>query len=135
MTATTESPAKTAGATERGPVGAPLIKRFDEIGIDDIPLVGGKNASLGEMRRELTAKGVPVPDGFATTAAAYWHFLEKTKLRALIDDTLADLDVADIHELQKRSAKIRNAIISAKLPQDLELEIRSAYEQLSAASG
>jgi hypothetical protein len=52
MTATTESPAKTADANERGPVGAPLIKRFDEIGIDDIPLVGGKNASLGEMRRE-----------------------------------------------------------------------------------
>ncbi len=135
MTATTESLAKTAGATERGPVGAPLIKRFDEIGIDDIPLVGGKNASLGEMRRELTAKGVPVPEGFATTAAAYWHFLEKTKLKALIDDTLADLDVADIPELQKRSAKIRDAIISAKLPQDLELEIRKAYKQLSAAAG
>ena len=86
MTATTELPAKTAGATGRGLVGAPLIKRFDEIGIDDIPLVGGKNASLGEMRRELTAKGVPVPDGFATTAAAYWHFLEKTELKALIDE-------------------------------------------------
>ena len=76
-----------------------------------------------------------MPDGFATTAAAYWHFLEKTKLKALIDDMLAGLDVADIHELQKRSAKIRDAIISAKLPQDLELEIRErAYRQLSAAT-
>ena len=91
MIAITELPTKTAGATAC--IAAPLIKRFDEIGIDDIPLVGGKNASLGEMRRELTAKGVPVPDGFATTAAAYWHFLEKTKLKALIDDSLAGLDV------------------------------------------
>ena len=134
MTATTTSPTKTAGATERETHGAPLIKRFDEIGIEDIPLVGGKNASLGEMRRELTAKGVPVPDGFATTAAAYWHFLEKTKLKALIDDMLADLDVADIHELQKRSAKIRNAIMSAKLPQDLELGSGMRTRQLSAAA-
>ena len=109
-----------------------LIKRFDEIGIEDIPLVGGKNASLGEMRRELTGKGVPVPDGFATTAAAYWHFLENTNLGALIDKSLGDLDVNDIHELQKRSAKIREAIVSAKLPQDLEQEIRAAYEELCA---
>src|SRR5664279_4301628 len=69
----------------------PLIKRFDEIGIEDIPLVGGKNASLGEMRRALTSKGVPVPDGFATTASAYWHFLETSGLASLIDETLSGL--------------------------------------------
>ena len=78
------------------PTSRPLIKRFDELGIEDIPLVGGKNASLGEMRRALSAKGVPVPDGFATTATAYWHFLDTTGLRTLIENSLGDLDVADI---------------------------------------
>ena len=78
MSATT-LPTKTAGATPG--IAAPLIKRFDEIGIDDIPLVGGKNASLGEMRRELTAKGVPVPDGFAITAAASTHFVRSARRR------------------------------------------------------
>jgi pyruvate,water dikinase len=112
----------------------PLIKRFDEIGIEDIPLVGGKNASLGEMRRELTSKGVPVPDGFATTVAAYWHFLDETDLRDLIDSALADLDVTDIRALQLRSTIIRQAILSALLPEDLESEIRSAYRALCADS-
>ena len=56
------------------------IRRFGEIGLDDLPLVGGKNASLGEMYRELTPKGVRVPDGFAVTAEAYWHFLRSAGL-------------------------------------------------------
>ena len=102
----------------------PLIKRFDEIGIEDIPLVGGKNASLGEMRRTLTSKGVPVPDGFATTAAAYWHFLDETDLRDLIEKTLADLDVRDIRSLQSASRIIRDAVTCAILPSNLETEIR-----------
>ena len=76
------------------------------------------------MRRELTPKGVPVPDGFAITAAGYWHFLEKTKLDQFNRYAFADLDVADIHELQKRGAKIRDAISSAKLPHRPALEIR-----------
>ena len=112
-----------------------MIKRFDDIGIEDIPLVGGKNASLGEMRRALTSKGVPVPDGFATTATAYGHFLETSGLASLIDDALSGLDITDIHELQARSAKIRGAIVSAKLPEDLKLEIHAAYEQLCARAG
>jgi len=117
------------------PTSSPLIKRFDELGIEDIPLVGGKNASLGEMRRALSSKGVPVPDGFATTAAAYWHFLDTTGLRTLIGNSLGDLDVTDIRELQRRSEKIRNAIVTATLPLDLELEIHAAYEQLCARAG
>src|SRR5688572_17660976 len=104
----------------------PLIKRFDEIGIEDIPLVGGKNASLGEMRRALTSKGVPVPDGFATTAAAYWHFLDETGLRSLIENALAGLDVRDIRALQSASGIIRDAVTCALLPSDLEAEIRDA---------
>lgn len=112
----------------------PFIKRFDAIGIEDIPLVGGKNASLGEMRRALTSKGVPVPDGFATTAAAYWHFLDETDLKSLIEKTLADLDVRDIRSLQSASRIIRDAVTCALLPSDLETEIRSAYRDLCRRS-
>ena len=113
----------------------PFIKHFDDIGIADIPLVGGKNASLGEMRRALTEKGVPVPDGFATTAAAYWHFLDETELRSLIEKTLADLDVRDIRALQSASGIIRDAVTCALLPSDLETEIRDAYRDLCRRSG
>jgi pyruvate,water dikinase len=131
MSTTAEFPGKVATRGAR----STLIKRFDQIGIEDIPLVGGKNASLGEMRRALTSKGVPVPDGFATTAAAYWHFLETTGLRTEIEDSLGALDITDIHELQKRSAKIRATIVSAKLPEDFEIEIRGAYQQLCGPAG
>ena len=131
MSPTAELPHKTA--LQR--VGPALIKRFDEIGIENIPTVGGKNASLGEMRRALTSKGVPVPDGFATTAAAYWFFLEETGLQTLIEDSLGNLDVNDIHQLQKRSAIIRNAIVSARMPENLEMEIHAAYEQLCGRAG
>src|SRR5687767_188362 len=113
----------------------PLIKRFDDIGIEDIPLVGGKNASLGEMRRALTSKGMPVPDGFATTAAAYWHFLDETGLKSLIENALADLDVRDIRALQSASMIIRDAVYCALLPSDLEAEIRGAYRDLCRRTG
>ena len=134
MTTTTELPAKGIASKSVGSA-ASMIKRFDDIGIENIPLVGGKNASLGEMRRALTSKGVPVPDGFATTATAYWHFLETSGLASLIDDALSGLDITDIRELQARSARIRGAIVSAKLPEDLKLEIHAAYEQLCASAG
>jgi pyruvate,water dikinase len=111
----------------------PFIKRFDEIDIEDIPRVGGKNASLGEMRRALTAKGVSVPDGFATTATAYWHFIAESNLESLISKALLDLDVSDIHLLQTRSALIRDAITSTYLPEDLETEIRAAYRGLCSS--
>jgi pyruvate, water dikinase len=127
----TTSPASPANRAGR----PPLIKRFDEIGIEDIPLVGGKNASLGEMRRALTSKGVPVPDGFATTAGAYWHFLDETDLRELIEETLADLDVRDIRSLQSASRIIRDAVTCALVPSDLETEIRDAYRDLCRRSG
>ena len=71
------------------------IKRFREIGIEDIPQVGGKNASLGEMFRELSSKGVKVPDGFAITAAGYWHFLRDTGLDAQSSKQLVDLDASE----------------------------------------
>ena len=64
------------------------IRHFNEIDINDVPIVGGKNASLGEMFQKLTSKGVNVPDGFATTAEAYWHFLQKVHIQDEIFDYL-----------------------------------------------
>ena len=79
------------------------IKWFHEIGIEDVPIVGGKTASLGEMFRELKPKGVEVPDGFAITAAGYWHVLRETRLDQFIGAQLLDLDA----ERRKGAAKTR----------------------------
>ncbi len=78
---------------------------FDEIGIEDIPLVGGKNASLGEMCRELSAKGIKVPDGFAITAEAYRHFLREAGLDQSINEILSDLDTHDLENLRQRASQ------------------------------
>jgi pyruvate,water dikinase len=107
------------------------IRWFDTIGITDVPLVGGKNASLGEMVRELTSKGVRVPGGFAVTADAYRHFLREARLDAVIKETLTGLDTRDMDNLRQRGASIRQAIVSAVLPADLERAIGDAYEQLN----
>jgi pyruvate,water dikinase len=112
----------------------PSIKWFSEIGIDDLPLVGGKNASLGEMYRELTAKGVRVPDGFATTADAYRLFLSSTGLDEKIRGLLRDLDTRDIENLRWRGSQIRQAILATELPPELAAEIVAAYDVLSAGN-
>ena len=104
---------------------------FQELGIKDVPLVGGKNASLGEMYNNLTSKGVNLANGFAITAAAYFYFLKSNNLTEKISDTLKDLDVHDIKNLQKRGKIIRELIKSAKFPEDLADEIVSSYKKLS----
>ncbi len=103
---------------------------FDELGMDDVPLVGGKNASLGEMVGGLKSKGVRVPFGFATTADAYRQFIAHNDLAAKIDSELAELDVDDIKALQKAGAAIRAMILEARFPQDFEDELASAYSRL-----
>ncbi len=103
------------------------IRWFAEIGIEDVPLVGGKNASLGEMFRELTPRGIAVPDGFAVTAEGYWHFLKSTGLEPRIRALLGGLDTRDIANLQTRGREIRGAILATPLPADLEAELASAY--------
>ncbi|HEY0946640.1 MAG TPA: phosphoenolpyruvate synthase [Opitutaceae bacterium] len=108
-----------------------FIKWFEEIGLEDIPVVGGKNASLGEMYRSLTAKGVKVPNGFATTAAAYTRFLRCTGLDQSIRALLSDLDPHNIEQLRLRGSEIRQAILAAELPSDLALDIAEAYDVLS----
>ena len=112
----------------------PSIQWFSEIGIDDLPRVGGKNASLGEMYRELTAKGVRVPDGFATTADAYRLFLSSTGLDEKIRGFLRDLDTRDIANLRLRGSQIRQAILATELPAELAAEIVAAYDALGAGN-
>lgn len=108
----------------------PFIKWFSDIRIEDVPLVGGKNASLGEMVRELAGKGVKVPDGFAITAEAFRHFIREAGLDERIRATLADLDTHDMANLSQRGHEVRQAILGASLPMDLQELIRTAYLQL-----
>ncbi len=107
------------------------IRWFSEIGIDDVPTVGGKNASLGEMYRELSTQGVKVPNGFVLTADAYRYFLSEAELDTWIIKELSDLDPRDLPELRECSARIRHAIVEASLPRDLEEQIVAAYQKLS----
>jgi len=103
---------------------------FDEIELDDIPEVGGKNASLGEMKRELTAKGVTIPDGFAVTAHAYRYLLKSSGIEKEIEKTLSGLDTHDMQNLSERGAKIRSLIYNAAIPDDLRDAISKAYKKL-----
>ena len=108
----------------------PHIKWFEDITIDDVPLVGGKNASLGEMFRELARKGVKVPNGFAVTAVGYRHFIREAGLEELIRETLSDLDTRSLTNLSDRGRSVRDAILNATLPADLQKEIITAYQKL-----
>ncbi len=108
----------------------PFILWFNEIGIEDVPLVGGKNASLGEMYQHLSPKGVKVPNGFAITAEAYKHLLKEAGIEAAIREALADLDTSDINNLRERGKKVREIILNAKFPEDLEEEIKKAYAKM-----
>ncbi len=112
-----------------------FIKWWSEVGIEDVPLVGGKNAALGEMYSNLVPKGVNIPDGFAITAEAYRHFLKETGLDEEIKKILSDLDTKDIHNLQKRGEKVRKAILKADLPKDLKEKIGEAYKKLEEKYG
>ncbi|QMU96651.1 phosphoenolpyruvate synthase [Microbacterium esteraromaticum] len=105
---------------------------FDQIGMADLPQVGGKNASLGEMISNLADLGVRVPGGFATTADAYRRFLEHGGLRERIRDAIAGLDTDDVTRLALVGTEIRTWIIEHPLPEDLERDIRDAYGQLVA---
>src|SRR6185312_11878096 len=104
-----------------------FIRWFEEIGIDDVSLVGGKNASLGEMYRELAGQGVRVPNGFAVTAEAYRHFLVSTGLDKKIRAILEGLDTQNVDNLRMRGHEVRQAIMAGSLPERLVDEIGTAY--------
>jgi pyruvate, water dikinase len=111
------------------------IRWFEEVGIDDIPLVGGKNASLGELVRELASQEIKVPNGFAVTAEAYWDFIASAGLESKLRGILADLDTGDAANLQQRGSALRQALMSAALPDELKQQIAAAYRALSEAAG
>lgn len=108
----------------------PLVLWFAEVGIADIPLVGGKNASLGEMLQQLTPKGIKVPDGFATTATAYRYFMKQAGLEEKLRLLFSDLDVEDVNNLQEHGEQARTLILNTQFPQELETAIAAAYQQL-----
>jgi len=109
-----------------------FIKFFNELSIKNVPQVGGKNASLGEMYQKLASKGIRVPNGFATTAQAYNYFLQKAGLKKEIKQILKGLNTRNVTDLMKRGAKVRQAILQADFPADLEQAIVRAYHQLSS---
>jgi len=112
-----------------------FILWFDELSIDDVPLVGGKNASLGEMYRNLTSKGVSVPNGFAVTAHAYHYLLEKAGIRGRIKDILSDLNVSNMKNLAERGLRVRETILQAEFPEELNEAIIEAYGRLCKRYG
>ena len=111
------------------------IRFFSEIGIGDVGLVGGKNASLGEMYRALISKGVRVPNGFAITAAAYWRTLEHAAALPRLRRALEGLEATDVRDLARRGAHARDIVYGADLPADLEAEILQAYAALREEYG
>jgi len=108
---------------------------FRQLRMSDVELVGGKNASLGEMLSELAAEGIRVPDGFATTAEAFRDFLRDNGLQRQINERLAALDVDDVRALAAAGAEIRAQVLAASLPAQLELELRRFHAWLAADAG
>ena len=107
------------------------IKHFNEIDIHDVPIVGGKNASLGEMFQKLTSKGVQVPDGFATTSSAYWHFLEEAAIKDNLFQELGKLNTKDFSNLREVGAKARNLILKAGFPAAIKKSVEEGFDALS----
>lgn len=108
-----------------------LVARFEHLRMTDVEVVGGKNASLGEMISQLAASGVRVPGGFATTAHAFRQFLQHEGLAARISDKLSTLDVDDVRALADAGAAIRRWIVETPLPPVLEQAIREQFAELS----
>ena len=109
----------------------PYVIKLEELGMQDVEVVGGKNASLGEMIGNLSSLGVSVPGGFATTAAAYRDFLKANSLDSQIAKQLDDLDVDDIAALSSAGKSIRDAIMQSPLPTELMQQIESAWDEMS----
>ncbi len=111
------------------------IKWFNEIGIEDVAEVGGKNASLGEMYQNLTSEGVKVPNGFAVTASAYKYMLDYNNIWKILHKELDGLNPDDVKELQAKGAICRKAIQECEFPNDLKEEIEQAYDSLKKEYG
>ncbi len=117
------------------PEQANYIRWFNELTIEDVPLVGGKNASLGEMYRELTPQGIQIPNGFAVTAEAYRYVLDQAQGWDALHQALDDLNPNDVTDLANRARKAREIIYAAPFPKDLEQQIIAAFNQLKQQYG
>ncbi len=106
-----------------------------EVNFESVPEVGGKNASLGEMYGALSKKGVNVPEGFALTTKAYWHFLKENNLDRKLRDLFKEYNPKSIKSLQETGKKTRKLILNSHFPKDLEKEIIAAYKELSKRYG
>ncbi len=111
------------------------IRFFKELGIDDVPLVGGKNASLGEMYQTLAPQGVRIPNGFAITAEAYRYMLDSANAWPALHDALDNFDADDVADLARRGKRARDIVYGAGLPVDLAAEIIAAYRLLQQEYG
>ena len=111
-----------------------LIKRFDEVGMGDLPQVGGKNASLGEMTRNLTSAGVRVPEGFAVTAQAYWDLLAQNRLEGALDHLAEEVE-KNPKKLKIAGKAARGLMLKAQFSLELTLAIRRAYRELCVKCG
>ncbi|MGI0487649.1 phosphoenolpyruvate synthase [Pantanalinema rosaneae CENA516] len=112
-----------------------FVLKFEQVGLSDIPLVGGKNASLGEMIQQLTSKGVNVPNGFATTAYAYRYFIETAGLEEKLRLLFADLDIEDMNSLRQVGKQARLLMMQTPFPQDLQDAIAAGYTELCQQYG
>jgi pyruvate,water dikinase len=108
-----------------------LVVWLEEVGIEDVPIVGGKNASLGEMMKALSPKGINIPEGFVVTANAYSYFIKYNNLQEKIKEILRGLNVNDVDDLHRRGEKVRELIRSGSFPDDLKELIVKYYKELS----
>ncbi|MFW6310518.1 MAG: PEP/pyruvate-binding domain-containing protein, partial [Prolixibacteraceae bacterium] len=107
-----------------------LIYKFEELDNSNVKEVGGKNASLGEMFQQLSSKGINIPDGFATSADAYWKFIRENEIEEKLKETLSSLNAEDSEELKKAGEKCRNLIMEASIPEETEKAILKSYKEL-----
>jgi len=112
-----------------------LLLTFKEISSSDVALVGGKNASLGEMFSNLTKKGVNIPDGFALTSSAYWYFLKENGIDKELKEIFKKFNPKNIDSLMETGRKARKAVLKGKIPEDLKEIIRKNYKELSKKYG
>ncbi len=110
-----------------------FVRWFDQLGMGDVDLVGGKNASLGEMYQNLTERGVNIPNGFAITADTYFYILEQNNAKDKIRELLGDLDTSNMHNLQKRGRKVRALIRNIEFPKRVRQAIVENYQNLCEA--
>src|ERR1700682_2159416 len=118
--------------SKRTPMANRYVLPLETLRMADVPKVGGKNASLGELISQLAASGVRVPGGFATTAPAFNDFLAHNKLADRINQALARIDVDDVGALAKAGAQIRRDVEAAALPPELEKQIRDEYARVAS---